>query len=106
MSKRNKIAANWIINEFSSVLKARNLTFETNPISPEHISELIDLIIDETINNTIAKKVQNIMFETKQMPLDIVKEHNLYQLDYGATVAIVDKILKQYPKKVEQYRNL
>jgi aspartyl-tRNA(Asn)/glutamyl-tRNA(Gln) amidotransferase subunit B len=77
----------------------------TCPISPAALRELIALIEDGTISGRIAKDVFEKMLATGEGARAIVAREGLTQLaDAGALGAVVDQILAQHAKVVEDYK--
>ncbi len=57
------------------------------------------------ITHTTAKYVLQRMFETGGNAIDIVTEENLWQIDDMPTLSrIMDRVLKDNPKAVADYR--
>ena len=74
-------------------------------VSSQSLGGLIDLIADDTISGSIAKKVFDDMFETGKEAAIIVEEQGLKQVtDTGAIEGIIDQVIADNPDKVEQYR--
>ena len=97
-----KLICNWIIGELFSVLNKMNKTIENCPIGAGDLSELINLIDDETITGRIAKDVFEIMLETGNNPKTIVDENNMKQVnDLSEIESIIDKIIENNPDQVE-----
>ena len=70
------------------------------------LGELIGLIEDNTISGKIAKEVLDIMIETKKSAKDIVEEKGLKQnSNLDEISAVVDKIIQENSKQVEQYKS-
>ncbi len=100
-----KLATNWITCELFGRLNKLVIPFEESPVSAEMLIELLDLIKDETISGKIAKDVLDIMIETKHSAKSIVEEKGLKQVvDTGAIEKVVDEIIANNPKQVEQYK--
>ena len=101
-----KLATNWITCELFGRLNKLVIPFEESPVSAEMLIELLDLIKDETISGKIAKDVLDIMIETKHGAKSIVEEKGLKQVvDTGAIEKVVDEIIANNPKQVEQYKS-
>jgi aspartyl-tRNA(Asn)/glutamyl-tRNA(Gln) amidotransferase subunit B len=97
-----KLVCNWVIGELFSVLNKMNKTIENCPIRAGDLSELINLIDDETITGRIAKDVFEIMLETGNNPKTIVDENNMKQVnDLSEIETIIDKIIENNPDQVE-----
>ncbi|MET0588959.1 MAG: Asp-tRNA(Asn)/Glu-tRNA(Gln) amidotransferase subunit GatB [Novosphingobium sp.] len=100
-----KQAANWLISDFFGALNKLGRSLEDTPVGPEAGAELLALIGDGTISNTIAKQVLEKMLETGDGAGVIVEREGLKQTsDTGAIEAIVAKILADNADKVEQYK--
>lgn len=98
-----KTLANWVINELLRVATAQ--TIGDLKISPIHLGRLVELIETKVISGKIAKDVFEIMFESGQMPGEVVEERGLKQVtDTGAIAAIVDQILADNQDKVAEFR--
>ena len=101
-----KTVANWLLGDISKTLNEKNLEPSDISVSPEDLVALIALIDKGTISNTAGKKVLSIMFETGKTPDVIVKEEGLEQVNDGdALKAIVEEIIQNNPKSVEDYKN-
>ena len=101
-----KMAANWIISELFGRLNKAGRDITESPVSAHSLGGLIDLIADNTISGSIAKKVFDDMFESGREAADIVEEQGLRQVtDTGAIEGIIDKVLADNPDKVAEYRS-
>jgi aspartyl-tRNA(Asn)/glutamyl-tRNA(Gln) amidotransferase subunit B len=66
---------------------------------------LVEAVTTNTINQSAAKKVLGVMFETGQAPQAIVKALGLEQIsDEGQLVAMVQQVLIDHPGPVEQFK--
>jgi aspartyl-tRNA(Asn)/glutamyl-tRNA(Gln) amidotransferase subunit B len=100
-----KQAANWLTSELFGALNRLGKTLETSPVSPAQAAELLALIADGTISNTIAKQVFEKMLESGDGAAAIVEREGLKQTsDTDAIEAAVGKILSDNADKVEQYK--
>lgn len=100
-----KQAANWVISELFGRLNKAGKDINDSPVSSRSLGGLIDLIADDTISGSIAKKVFDDMFETGKEASDIVEEQGLKQVtDTGAIEGIIDQVLADNPDKLAQYR--
>ncbi len=102
---RAKAAANWINGEFARLLNADNADIEDSKVTPELLSELLDLLAAGTISGKTAKDVLEQVYQTGRSPQQIVEESGLTQITSGDEVAFsVDKVIADNPKPVEDYR--
>ena len=106
VSKNSKTSANFIITEVMRVLKDQNITIEEFSITPAHLGEIIALIDKGTISSKIAKKLFEIKLTDDREPAVIVKEQGMVQVaDTGVIEAMVDEVIANNPKMVEDYKN-
>ncbi len=106
VSKNAKSSSNWIMTEVLRHLKESGKTIEHFEISAENLGKIISLIDTKTISNKIAKEVFALSLTDNRDPEIIVKEKGLLQVsDEGAIVAMVEEVLKNNGKMVEDYRN-
>ncbi len=99
-----KIVVNWITSELFSLLNENNIEINDSPITPEFLGKLVKLINDDVISGKIAKDVLMEMFNSKEDPEIIIEKKGLRQLtDTSEIENIVDEVLKQNQKMVEQY---
>ena len=100
-----KMIANWITGDISAVLKNRKIDINNLNVSPKQLGELLGLIENGTISGKIAKDVFQDMVCTGQDAKQIVSEKGLVQLsDKGELVSIIDKIILQNPKPVNDFK--
>jgi len=98
-------AANWVTSELFGALNKLGKDIENSPVSPAQAAELLGLVADGTISNTLAKQVFEIMLETGDNPGKIVEERGLKQTsDTGAIEAVIADVLAKNPGQLEQYR--
>ncbi len=100
-----KLAVNWIMGDLSGHANAKGVGVHEAGVSADQLGELIDLISDGTISGKIAKDVLEIVFNEGGKPADIVEAKGLKQMsDTGELEAIVDDIIANNPKQVEQLK--
>ncbi|MEW6423470.1 MAG: Asp-tRNA(Asn)/Glu-tRNA(Gln) amidotransferase subunit GatB [Bacillota bacterium] len=100
-----KTVSNWVMGDLSRLLNAHNLEITRCRIRPEQLAQMLRLIAQGTISGKIAKTVFEEMFATGSDPEKIVKEKGLVQItDEGAIAAIVEEVIANHPKVVEDYR--
>ncbi|AEC20937.1 aspartyl/glutamyl-tRNA amidotransferase subunit B [Pusillimonas sp. T7-7] len=102
-----KLAANWVLGEFSAALNREELDIDQSPVTPAQLAALIARIIDGTISNKMARDVFNAMWagEHEGQPDAIIEARGLKQIsDSGAIGAMIDEVLAAHPAIVEEYR--
>ncbi|MBR3457745.1 MAG: Asp-tRNA(Asn)/Glu-tRNA(Gln) amidotransferase subunit GatB, partial [Selenomonadaceae bacterium] len=100
-----KQAANWIMGDLSKNLNADGLTIDKSPVEAKRLGQMILLIAKGTISGKIAKKVFSEMWTCPDAPEKIVKDKGLVQItDTAAIEAIVDKVIAENQKAVDDYK--
>lgn len=100
-----KLAVNYIISELRRHLAENNHDIRDLKISAENYAELIGLVADGKINSSAAQTVLKEMYHTGGDPSQIIEEKNLGQMeDASALEAIVDKVLANNQKSIDDYR--
>lgn len=114
-----KAAANLMAGEFASAMNKEGLTANMAPVRPAHLVELLKRTKDGTISNKIAKEIFSQIWDLGMSKLDqqesmmlvglvdqIIDQKGLRQIsDVGAIEKIIDQVLLENPKSVEEYRN-
>jgi aspartyl-tRNA(Asn)/glutamyl-tRNA(Gln) amidotransferase subunit B len=104
--KDAKIVSNWMMGELNRLLKQNNMEISECRFKPADLVNLLTLIDEGTISGKIAKTVFEEMFITGNKPENIIKERGLVQLsDEGTLVPLLEKIVTDNPKVVEDYKN-
>jgi aspartyl-tRNA(Asn)/glutamyl-tRNA(Gln) amidotransferase subunit B len=97
-----KQISNWMMVEIPPLLKENEVSMENISITPAQLVELLKLVKNNEISGNTGKEVLKEMFSTGKNPGDIVKEKRLAQLsDTGELEAIIEKIVSDNPKSVE-----
>ena len=101
-----KASSNWIMGDLSSLLNNEEIEIQDTKVTPNHLSELIQLIKDQTISGKIAKSILPDVFETGKTPKQIVEEKGLSQIsDASAIESIVDQAIEENPGPAQDYRD-
>jgi aspartyl-tRNA(Asn)/glutamyl-tRNA(Gln) amidotransferase subunit B len=99
-------AANWVTSELFGALNRLGRGIDDSPVSPAQAAQLLGLVAEGTLSNTLAKQVFEIMLETGDDPVKIVEERGLKQTsDTGAIEAEIAKVLEANADKVAEYRS-
>lgn len=100
-----KMIANWLMGEVFAALNRDNKTIETMSLSADHLAQLVDLILDDTISGKIAKDVFAKMWESDKAPGALVDELGLRQIsDTGAIEKAIEELLTRDAAKVAEYK--
>ena len=96
--------ARWIVNELPPALGDRELA-ETS-LTGAALGALVDAVERGTITGAGGKEVFAELVERGGDPAQIVDERGLAQVsDEGAVAEVVERVLRDNPDKVDQYRN-
>jgi len=99
-----RLAANWVTGDLLGALKGRDIT--ESAVSPEQLGELVAFIAKGEISGKMAKDIFAKMFESGVSAASIIDREGLRQIsDTGALEKIVDEVIAQSPKQVEQYKS-
>jgi aspartyl-tRNA(Asn)/glutamyl-tRNA(Gln) amidotransferase subunit B len=102
-----KACANWVMGELAGRLNKAELDISASPVSAAQLAGLVQRIADNTISNAIAKKVFEALWNKEGESADaIIDAQGLKQVtDSGAIEAIIDEVLANNQKSVEEYRS-
>ena len=101
-----KLIANWIISELLRELSDAGISISETKITPENLTQMIELINKGTISGKIAKTVFAEMFKSGKKPDLIVEEKGLVQVsDSSAIEEFVNKAIDENQTQVQQYRD-
>ena len=106
LTKEPKLSANWVMGDLSAFLNKENLDIVDTRVSHENLAKLIQRISDNTISGKIAKEIFEIMWDDNNDPDAIIEERGLKQVtDSSEIESLVDKILKDNPNQLSQFRS-
>ncbi len=112
--KRAKGIANWMISELFAHPENWDVKNEKSGIvdsmriiTPSDLSELVDMISENTINGKQAKEIFIKMLDGEiGIPREIADKHGMKQMtDTGAIESIIDEVIAANPAQVEQYKS-
>jgi aspartyl-tRNA(Asn)/glutamyl-tRNA(Gln) amidotransferase subunit B len=100
-----KPIANWLVGDISGYLNAEKMDFADIKLTPVSLVELVELLEANTIGSSVAKKLLPELIEDGGSPKAMVEERGLAQInDTAALEAMVDDVIANNPKQVEQYQ--
>jgi len=100
-----KAASNWIMGELQFRLRDTGTAITGCKITPQNLTEMLNLIEAGTISGKIAKTVFEEMFTTGKAAGEIVRDRGLQQISDSDQIGeIIDAVLKDNPEPVESYR--
>ncbi|MEE8585163.1 MAG: Asp-tRNA(Asn)/Glu-tRNA(Gln) amidotransferase subunit GatB [Acidobacteriota bacterium] len=100
-----RAAYNWMMGGLTRLLKADRRGIEQCPVSPQSLSELIQMVDNGAISGKIAKDVLEKMYRQGKDAGTVVEQEGLRQIsDSAALEEMIDTVLMAEPAKVEAYR--
>ena len=101
-----KVAANWVMGEFSAHLNESGLSIDRAPVLPAQIAQLLTRVADGTINNKAAKEVFAALWQKQGDTADaVIEARGLKQISDASEVEkIVDQVLAANVRSVDEFR--
>ncbi len=100
-----KSIANWIAGDLAAALNNENKDIAESPVSAIQLAKLVLRIHDNTLSNSMAKKVFEALWQGAAEVDAVIEAQGLKQIsDSGALEKIVDEIITLNPEQVGQYR--
>ncbi|MGH9533050.1 MAG: Asp-tRNA(Asn)/Glu-tRNA(Gln) amidotransferase subunit GatB, partial [Terriglobales bacterium] len=105
-AKNPKRVANLVQSELMGRLKAKGLSIEQSPISMHGVALSADLVESGAISGKILKDLYDLAFERSQDFPAVYASEKPQQISDAATLgAVIDEVIAENPKQVEQYRS-
>lgn len=100
-----KDVANWIMGEVMKLLNDSATLTENNPLKPEALAAVINMVKSNKINRGTGKKVLEKVFTDSVDPEKYVEENNLAQVtDLSALRPIIEQVIAENEKSVSEYK--
>ncbi|KAJ1377737.1 Glutamine synthetase/guanido kinase, catalytic domain [Sesbania bispinosa] len=100
-----KLVANWIMSDIVAFMKNEKLTINEIKLTPEELSELIASIKGGIISGKIGKEILFELLAKGGSVKELIEKKDLVQIaDPVEIEKMVDKVIAENPKQVEQYR--
>lgn len=101
-----KTSINFLMGEIAAYLKEEKLSINDSKLTPQNLTELVNLIEKGTISNNIGKQIIFTMLKEGTTASEIVEKQGLSQIsDEGALKEIVQKIVDSNPEQVTAYKS-
>lgn len=103
-----KAASNWLNGAVKSFLNENGTTIEVFNLLPEKIAQLINLIDEGKISNTIAaqKVFPEMIKNPLQHPKEIAEQNNLVQESNADDILhYINEVIEQNPNETERFKN-
>ena len=100
-----KLSANWVMGELSGALNKSDDDIDASPVTAAALGVMLQRIEDGTISGKIAKQVFESMWKGEGSADEIIEQQGLKQIsDSSAIEGIIEEVLDNNPKQLEQYR--
>jgi aspartyl-tRNA(Asn)/glutamyl-tRNA(Gln) amidotransferase subunit B len=101
-----KLAANWVMGDFSGALNKDGLDVTASKLSAKQLGGLLTRITDNTISGKLAKEVFEGMWADGSDADTVIEARGLKQItDSGAIEKLIDEIMAANPKQLADYRS-
>ncbi|HEY5745828.1 MAG TPA: Asp-tRNA(Asn)/Glu-tRNA(Gln) amidotransferase subunit GatB [Chryseolinea sp.] len=108
LNKNYKAASNWVMGPVKSYLNEFTLSADEFPIPPQVLVELMNLVDDNKISFSIASQrvFPELLKNPNKSALEVAQQLNVIQdSNQDAILPIIDEVIKEFPLKVEEYKN-
>jgi len=104
-SSKAKMISNWLLSDFSRLLNATNTNIDNTKVSPDHLTEMLNMVDKRVITGPASKVVFEEMFHTGKRASDIVSEKELGQIsDADKLEETTKQVIANNAKAVTDYR--
>ena len=107
LTENYKAAANFMNGSIKSYLNENAKSIEDFKISPKNIAELIALIDDNKVSNSVATgKIFPLLLSSDSSPEKIAVENNwIQESDTDTLLSLINEVIEKYPDKVKEYQS-
>lgn len=100
-----KVAANWLTVQIIAYLNKYDITLDEFYLKPNLLNQIISELNKETISSKQAKEIFYKALETNQEPKSFMSKDNAQISDKQELNKIVDEVLANSCKQIEEYHN-
>ena len=103
-----KAASNWVMGAFKSHLNGSGMSADEFPISAKTLASLIKIVDGGSVSYTMAyqRLFPELLKPDAGSPMEVAQQLNLLQDSNKENILpIIEEILKEFPLKVEEYKN-
>ncbi len=98
---RAKAVANWMLGEFLRMLNVQGMRIAESRVTPQQLTDMMDMIDHGALSVTLAKQVFEEMFNTGETAKEVVDEKGLTQITGEDEIGpIIDQVIQDNPKAV------
>lgn len=100
-----KTATNWVTGQILAYINKNDVTINELYMTPERLKVIIENLENNTISIKQAKEIFTKVLDEKKEPNNYISKDNAQISDKEALVEIIDTILENNPKQIEDYKN-
>lgn len=100
-----KSASNWIITQIMGYLNKENISIKKLYITPKRLKDLITELNKGTISSKQAKEIFSKAIDEQKEIKDYINKDNNQISDKDELNKMIDEILANNPKQIEEYKN-
>lgn len=100
-----KTAANWVTGQILAYINKNDITINELYMTPERLKVIIENLENNTISIKQAKEIFTKVLDEKKEPNNYISKENAQISDKDTLVEIIDTILENNPKQIEDYKN-
>lgn len=100
-----KTAANWVTGQILAYINKNDVTINELYMTPERLKVIIENLENNTISIKQAKEIFIKVLDEKKEPNNYISKDNAQISDKDTLTEIIDTILKNNPKQIEDYKN-
>ena len=100
-----KTAANWVTGQILAYINKNDVTINELYMTPERLKVIIENLENNTISIKQAKEIFTKVLDEKKEPNNYISKENAQISDKDTLVEIIDTILENSPKQIEDYKN-
>lgn len=107
VSKHPKQSANWVMGAIKTYLNETATHIEQFPLTPAHIAQIIELILQDKVSTTAAKEVIFVeMLKNPQLSaLEIATQKGVLQQSNAEDLKpYIDEVIAKFPAQVQEYK--
>lgn len=100
-----KTAANWVTGQILAYINKNDITINELYMTPERLKVIIENLENNTISIKQAKEIFTKVLDEKKEPNNYISKENAQISDKDTLVEIIDTVLENNPKQIEDYKN-
>lgn len=100
-----KTATNWVTGQILAYINKNDVTINELYMTPERLKVIIENLENNTISIKQAKEIFTKVLDEKKEPNNYISKDNAQISDKDALALIIDTILENNPKQIEDYKN-